>query len=75
MRAPVDILAQVLAEQAARAFTFTDEGVKWRNTLVRTETLVETRESFATSFGSCSFDEPVDDLIALKLLAPAESAG
>ena len=30
--------------------------------------LAETREAFALSYGSCSFDEPVQDMIKLGLL-------
>lgn len=52
----------ILAEEEARAFTFDDEAAAWRGHRVTTEALRVMRHNFATSFGSCSFDEPVSDL-------------
>ena len=58
----------ILAEEDPHAFHFDDEGVTWRAQRVSTETLARTRKTFATSFGSCSFEEPIGDLKALGLL-------
>ena len=58
----------ILAEEDPHAFHFDDEGVTWRAQRVSTETLARTRKTFATSFGSCSFEEPIGDLKALRLL-------
>lgn len=61
-------LEQVLNERDAAAFEFTDSGVTWRKTAIDSATLAQVRESFALSYGSCSFEEPIDDLKALGLL-------
>ncbi|HYK04396.1 MAG TPA: hypothetical protein VE974_21780 [Thermoanaerobaculia bacterium] len=64
----LDDAEQVLAETDAKAFAFDDEGVTWRDRRVTTEELAEMRRTFATSFGSCSFEEPINDLRELNLL-------
>jgi hypothetical protein len=58
----------LLNEQSADAFEFGAANVAWRNHQLSADDLAATRESFAISFGSCSFTEPIDDLRALKLL-------
>ncbi len=58
----------ILEEMDAKAFAFTDEGVRWKDVFVSTAHLSVARESFATSYGSCSFDEPIEDLRGLGLL-------
>lgn len=68
MNAGAPILAQVLQEQDASAFRFTDEGIEWRGSRIGLSDIADVREAFAISFGSCSFDEPVEDLRVLKLL-------
>ena len=59
----------VLREQTPHAFRFEPDGLRWREHLLPTGTLAESRRSFASSFGSCSFAEPVADLRALGVLA------
>lgn len=58
----------ILAEGDARAFVFEDEGLAWRGNRVATEEIVNMRRTFAISFGSCSFEEPVSDLVGLGWL-------
>jgi hypothetical protein len=55
----------VLAENDPGAFAFDDDGASWRGHRVSTDELIAMRRDFATSFGSCSFEEPIDDLRAL----------
>ena len=57
----------ILGETDPRAFTFDDGGVTWRDRRVTTDELKSMRQ-FATSFGSCSFEEPIEDLKELGLL-------
>jgi hypothetical protein len=64
----LDHAEDVLAETDAKAFVFDDDGVTWRDRRVTTRELTEMRRTFATSFGSCSFEEPIGDLRELKLL-------
>ncbi len=59
---------RLLEETDPQSLVFSDQGVDWRGRRISTEKLARARESFALSFGSCSFTEPVEDLKALNLL-------
>ncbi len=60
----------VLESSDAGAFKFTDEGVRWHERFLEATELAMVRETFALSYGSCSFDEPIDDLKSLGLVQP-----
>jgi hypothetical protein len=62
-----DALA-LLQETAPEAFRFEEEGVSWRSQRLDDAELRHTRRRIAMAFGSCSFQEPIDDLHALGLL-------
>ena len=62
-----DQAVTMLEDEDPRSFSFTDDFFAWRNWKIDTERL-QYRRKFARSFGSCSFDEPRDDLRALNLL-------
>lgn len=64
----LDHAGEILTESDASAFAFDDDGASWRGHRVRAATIAELRRTFATSFGSCSFEEPIADLRALGLL-------
>ena len=51
-----------------REFSFDDDGVTWRDVHVTTEEIARMRRTFAISFGSCSFEEPIADLKELGWL-------
>jgi hypothetical protein len=57
----------MLEDEDPRSFSFTDDFFAWRDWKIDTERL-QYRRKFVRSFGSCSFDEPRDDLRALGLL-------
>jgi hypothetical protein len=59
-----DRIAEVLTEESADAFRFTDDGFGWRDWTCTVDQIREARR-WMPSFGSCSFDEPRDDLRAL----------
>jgi hypothetical protein len=59
--------AIMLEDEDARSFSFTDDSFAWREWRIDIKRL-QYRRRFVASFGSCSFDEPRDDLRALKLL-------
>ena len=59
--------ATMLADEDATAFRFDDESFAWRDWRIASEDIAAQRV-FITSFGSCSFDEPRDDLRAIHLL-------
>jgi hypothetical protein len=60
--------AQVLEERDPKAFVFDDRGAAWRDRRVTVVALAMSRSTFALSFGSCSFDEPIGELKELGLL-------
>jgi hypothetical protein len=60
-------IAEMLEEEDAAAFSFSDDFFAWRDWRIATDRVAIHRE-LVTSLGSCSFDEPRDDLRALKLL-------
>lgn len=64
----VDESMQVLIEESPEAFQFDDSGIDWRGRRLTGESLARAREELAISFGSCSFEEPIDELKAMKLL-------
>jgi hypothetical protein len=64
---PREITA-ALEENDPTVFGFEDLIMRWGECCLEIEGLLETRESFAISFGSCSFEEPIADLKALNLL-------
>jgi len=62
-----DQAVTMLEDEDPRLFSFTDDFFAWRDWKIDTERL-QYRRKFVRSFGSCSFDEPRDDLRALNLL-------
>jgi hypothetical protein len=58
----------IVEDEDPASFSFTKEGLSWKATEVTTEQIRIARRAFITSFGSCSFDEPRDDLRALGLI-------
>ena len=75
-----EIIARVLDEEHSETFSFDDTQACWRAGFGRNQTaesagagisserIRAAREQFAISFGSCSFEEPIEDLRALQLL-------
>ena len=59
--------ALLLEDENADSFSFTDEFFAWREWKIDIKRLQD-RRKFVTSFGSCSFDEPREDLRALGFL-------
>ena len=59
--------ALMLEDENADSFSFTNEFFGWREWKIDIKRLQD-RRKFVTSFGSCSFDEPREDLRALALL-------
>src|SRR6266581_3215316 len=57
----------MLEDENADSFSFRDDFFAWREWKIDTKRLQD-RRRFVWSFGSCSFDEPREDLRALNLL-------
>lgn len=63
----VDQAVTMLEDGDPRSFSFTDDFFAWRDWKIDAERL-QYRRKFVKSFGSCSFDEPRDDLRTLGFL-------
>ena len=59
--------ALMLEDENVDSFSFTDDFFAWREWRIDTKRL-QYRRRFVVSFGSCSFDEPREDLRALGIL-------
>ncbi len=60
---------KLLEDEQAENFTFEDDGVLWRHKhFLNTAQLKTLREKNMISFGSCSFDEPIEDLQEIGIL-------
>jgi hypothetical protein len=62
-----DQAAIMLEDEKPNSFSFTDDFFAWREWKIDVERL-RYRRKFVRSFGSCSFDEPREDLHTLNLL-------
>ncbi len=61
-------LRQVLRTESIKAFVFDEAGFAFQDLRISAEQVAEARDVFALSYGSCSFDEPREDLRAAGLL-------
>ena len=61
-------LAEVLQERSSEAFVFEETSISWRNHEIGIEEIVQSRIEGAISYGSCAFDEPLNDLRHLGLI-------
>ena len=66
--APFEEIEAVLVERSSEAFLFAEGGLSWRGRRCDMATIERARAAGFLSFGSCSIDEPVEDLIALGWL-------
>jgi hypothetical protein len=64
-----EILEDVLGETAASAFAFANDCAEWRGQRLSVQQIGEARRDFIHSFGSCSFEEPINDLKSLGLIS------
>jgi hypothetical protein len=58
----------ILAEEDPSAFSLDEQGLTVHGHHADAETIAEARAELFIAYGSCSFDEPVDDLKALGVL-------
>ena len=61
-------MVEMLEDQRASSFEFHDTVFAWRDWEITLDR-IKARRKFVTSFGSCSFDEPREDLHALTFLS------
>lgn len=58
---------RLMSETDGKSFEFSDNDIRWANQNISTNTIALARQKNAISFGSCSFVEPVEDLISLNI--------
>lgn len=63
----VSEIAEILSDEDANSFVLTKDEIRWRELEADLELIEETRQLFV-AYGSCSVDEPVEDLKSLGLL-------
>ena len=64
----LEVVETILLEDTANNFRFEKESFSWRNLGVSLDGIRYGRDELALSFGSCSFEDPVDYLRELDLL-------
>jgi hypothetical protein len=64
----VDRLVELLEEKSPEAFQFDSGGATWRDEMIVRGQLRNSRSLLAIAFGSCSFEEPIEDLKEIGLL-------
>lgn len=62
------VLIEILEETDPAEFRFGAKALEWHDHRLTADQIVHARHSFAHSFGSCSFEEPLGDLRQLELL-------
>lgn len=67
-RCDLDCTKALLRGEDPAEFKIAEEVIGWKGELLAVTDVARARETFALSFGSCSFDEPVEDLKKLRLL-------
>ena len=60
-----DTALQIMSDDDGGNFVLTDQHVGWKDHTVSVATAVEQRTRFALSYGSCSFEEPTQELAEL----------
>ena len=58
----------ILQESSITSFKFQEDHITWKDISLNLAELQKARQYFFRSFGSCSFQEPLDELRELKLL-------
>ncbi|WP_138432040.1 hypothetical protein [Fodinibius saliphilus] len=61
-------LEEIIRDEDPDRFSFDDEGFYWNDLKVSTKEIAELRDVALISYGSCSFDEPREDLEQLGLM-------
>ncbi|MEO8210250.1 MAG: hypothetical protein ABI840_06790 [bacterium] len=61
-------MKEILSDENPENFIFTEETFSWKDWRIGIEDINFARKNLVISFGSCSFDDPIDDLKSLNLL-------
>ncbi|MBC7878621.1 MAG: hypothetical protein H7Y59_15730 [Anaerolineales bacterium] len=65
-----DQIQAIVEDEDPSNFIFNEESFSWKNFTASVEQIAQVRSTGCISFGSCSFDEPREDLQKLGLLNP-----
>ncbi len=71
----VEGLTRFLTVESVDEIDFSEKALMWKGVRISSEEIVEARARFVHSFGSCSFDEPWDDLVAMEVIRAVASGG
>ena len=63
----IKMIESILLDEDPSHFSFTPTGLSWGNKTVSSEDINKARSLFAHSYGSCSFDEPREELGNLSI--------
>lgn len=61
-------LVNILSDEDAENFKFDDNNFRWKEFKAPLKVMENARKNFVISYGSCSFDEPREDLASLELI-------
>lgn len=61
-------LINILSDEEAENFVFDENYFRWKEFKSPLKVIENARKNFVISYGSCSFDEPREDLVSLRLL-------
>ena len=64
-REPIETVQSIMDEYDANAFSFRPDAIGWTHLNWTATQVQQVRERFFTSYGSCSFIEPMQDVEAL----------
>ena len=60
----VDEIQAIIEDESPEHFTFSDHTFSWQHLQINTDAITRIRENMLISYGSCSFDEPREDMKA-----------
>lgn len=63
-----DALRSIIEDESTGSFKFDDGGLAWNDQQVDVNAIKSARKNAALGFGSCSFQEPIEDLVHLGWL-------
>lgn len=56
---------ELLADKDPANFAASDDSIRWRDTSFHADAIETMRESLVISLGSCSFEEPIEEIRAM----------
>lgn len=67
-RVDAETLRAIVEDESSADFVFDEHSLQWRDLPASDEEIAAAREHGFVAYGSCSFNEPVEDLTALAIL-------